>query len=443
MTDTLKATTVKRGLIRNRLKELIYKGDFTAISDAVAVTTRLEQLDVIVQYKDLSELGKSVHQHPSLKRLFVIGAGKFPIDAAYPKLSVGRIQKLKVQSITDFLESTLSDTSLTSLQLDHIIYPESHLAVIGKYLSMPESTLKELYLEEFLEFEDYFDFFKLAKALYSNTSLEKLVISHNQAYFMDADLAVFAKLFKMNTTLTTFHLDIPRMVLEGGDVKKTADLFSRLTEALRQNPHITDLHLSGFGNLGGYEREYLFSENLRKLTLFKVLAKPSFDREVHLQNYRSLTDLVMRSQNLTHLTIHVSNIDEESVKMLADVISKNPVLKSLNLDFYNHQQDLAALVVNGIVRNTTLTKLRLYDESEMPENCEHHNLAQRVISRNRALHASLFRKLSSTVGDVKDSDFDENGMFARDKHTIDRGSGGRSGSRRDGSGEDSSKRQRK
>jgi len=403
---------VKRnGLIRNRLKELNFKGDFPAIAVALTKTTSLERFAAVIEKKDLLLLGHSVHHHPSLKVLSVTGNGKFPNFSTSENDSIGRIQNHKVQFITDFLDLILSGSSLTDLHLDKLIYPEYHLEVIGKYLSLPGSTLKELFLDEFLMYDDYYKFFKLAKHLFHNTSLKNLIISQSEAFFEHSDLAVFAELFKVNKTITTFHLDIRRMGTDE-DYKKTAKLYLRLTEAIRSS-QITELHLSGYGNLGGHEREILFSENLRRLTLFKVIAKASVNRKVHLRNYRSLANLIIKSQNLTHLTLHVSDIDVKSVRMLAEALSKNTSLKSLYLDFYDHQQDLAAIIVEGIANNTTLTKINLFDESEVPDDNASVKLAQSIITRNRTLQTSLFKQLYDVASTVKDNEFDENGNFTQ------------------------------
>jgi hypothetical protein len=351
----------------------------------------------------------------------VRGTGNFPNFITSTKNTsnnIDRNQRLKAKYIADFLDLILTDTSLAALHLDHMVYPEFHLEMLGKYLNKPESTLKSLYIDEFLEYDDYYyNFFKLAKNLYHNTSLEKLTISQSQAYFTNADLAVFAKLFTLNTTISTFHLDIPRMISDE-DSENTANLYLRLTEAIRNNPNITELQLSGFGNLYGNNREILFSENLRKLTLFKVIAKASHNREVHLQNYRSLADLIKKSSNLTHLTLHVSDIDIESVRVLADALSKNSTLKALRLDFYEHQQDLAAVIANSLVGNTTLLKLNLFDESEVTEDNASVKLVESIVGRNRTLQTSLFQQLSGSVDAVKDSDYDKDGNFTSKKRTI-------------------------
>lgn len=404
----------KSCLLRNRLKKVTYKGDFTPIADAVAKTTLLEQLNVTVEKKDLHVLGKSVHRHPSLKKLVVTGNGEFPFGAPRSTAitSMGRLLKLEFQYIADFLDLILSGTSLTSLHLGDLIYPEKHLEVIGKHLSMPGSTLKELHLDEFLNFGEDFKFYKLAKSLYHNTSLETLSIFQSSAYVMDADLAVFAQLFTHNKTISTFRLDIYRMILDSDNFEKTAGLYWRLTEALRLNPHIKELQLSGFQSFEGFEREFLFSDNLHKLTLSKVIAKAKHDRAVHLQNYRSLSDLIIRSKNLTHLTLHLgADIDIESVRMLADALSKNSVIHFLSLDFYVDQQELAAIIVNGIAGNTTITELRLYDEGHLPQNRQLNEIAQTIVKRNLLLRASLFGLLFPAVDD-------ETNCFASRKHAL-------------------------
>ena len=407
----------RNGLIRNRLTHLDFKGDFPAIANAVAKTTRLEQLTIAIERKDLLLLGHTVHHHPSLKELSVRGTGEFPQFCTSNK-SYGRIEKLKAQYVTDFLDLILSDTSLTSLHLDHMLTPEFHLEILGKYLSSPESTLESLYLEEFLEFDDYYKFFKLAKGLYYNTTLKKLAISQSQAFFEHADLAVFAKLFTLNTSICAFHLDIQRMGTDE-NIETTAKLYHRLTEAIRNNPNITELYLSGFGQLEGHEKEILFSENLQRLTLFKVIAKASRNREVHIQNYRSLADLIIKSPNLTHLTLHVSDIDIESVRALANALSQNTTLKALYLDFYEHQQDLAAIIVGSVLHNTTLVKLNLFDESEVPDDNASITLAKSIVKRNRTLQKSLFGQLYEVAESVKDSDYDHNGNFTTKKRTIE------------------------
>ena len=110
------------------------------------------------------------------------------------------------------------------------------------------------------------------------------------------------------------------MIYDDDNTEKSAILFQKFTETLRLNPNITKLSLSGFGNLNDQDRELSFSENLRSLRLFKVIAKPNYNLDVHLKTYRNLANLIVRSQTLTSLTLHVSNIAVESIQMVADAL---------------------------------------------------------------------------------------------------------------------------
>lgn len=402
-------SVLRNGLIHNRLPKLSYSGDFLAISDAIANTTSLEDLSIHIDRKDLEVLGETLHKHASIKSLSVHGKGW--------SLSHAKVDKHR---IANFLDVLLNGSTLTTLKLDLMVYPEWHFEVLGKHLSSPECALKVLKLSNFEEYADYFHFhfFELAKGLLTNTSLTKLRIYSDQAYVTDEEIIAFTELFKVNRTITSFHFDIDRMIYDDDNTEKSAILFQEFTETLRSNPNITKLSLSGFGNLNDQDRELSFSENLRSLRLFKVIAKPNYNLDVHLQTYRNLANLIVRSQTLTSLTLHVSDIAVESVQMLADALSTNPGLTTLYLDFYSEHIHLIHHLVKGLLTNTNLTSLNLFDESQTLENNENVNLTMKIVARNRVLHSSLFIQLFNTVKSVKESDFDENGYF-KTKRLID------------------------
>ena len=76
-------------------------------------------------------------------------------------------------------------------------------------------------------------------------------------------------------------------------------------------------------------------------------------------------------------------------------------------------------LVKGLLTNTNLTSLNLFDESQALENNETVNLAMKIVARNRVLHSSLFNQLFETAKSVKDSDYDENGYFNTKKRLLE------------------------
>jgi len=414
----------KRRVRFDRLRKLTYSGEFTAaIANEVAKTTKLEELNITIERKKLLELGKSVHNHPSIKKLSVEGIGPsgFKYDHKYDMKGFMLWNHKKKQFVTDFLHFTLSGTSITILHLDSIIYPEWHFEVLGTYLSASWCPLKELHIRNFRELDSdrVYKFHKLVDGLFFNKTLTTLTLQSECMYLADKEIKAFRRLFEMNTTITKFHFDFYQVCIYDNNEDNTVRLYPKFLEALRCNSNVTDLFLSGFGNyLGRQYPEILFSDHLQSLELREVIVSKKY-RETHLKNYRSLSDWIVRSQVLTSLALDIKKIDEESVRMLADAMSKNPVLKSLTLDFTD-QEALIPVLVNGLTHNTNLTELLLHSESEDPEIVKCIALAQSIIDRNRTLNTSLFDRLVYAADDLQDTDYDENGNHKSRKHLLSR-----------------------
>ena len=390
----------RNGLLSNRLKKLSTR-DFLAISSEIANNTSLQELEVVwVKREDLPALGGCIG--PSVKKFTMRYDGKIE---EFPDISI-------------FLH-TIFTKNLSSLTLDGIISPAHHFELLGNYLSSTSSSLQELYLR-YLLFQkqvgtpSLLSLDKLATGLYSNTTLTTLSIEPtNLCYISQADLNALTQLFKVNKTITSFHLNASRMNAEAIS-DQLAAAYNDFTDAIANDSRVTHLTLSYMHNLHFFS-DVLLSYNLSSLKLVGYTGS-GWPVEVRRANIEHLTDLILHSESFYKLELDGYALETDDVKDIANALSKNPVLSEMAL---NVNASDYSILAEGLTHNTNLTSLTLknYFYRSQPGD-SHADLAHNIVARNRMMNTTLFDRLFHFTDDVSDDDFDENGNYRNKKRYM-------------------------
>jgi hypothetical protein len=387
----------RNGLLSNRLKKLSTR-DFLAISDEIANNTSLQELEVLyVARKNLPALGGCIS--PSLKKISIIYGGEYK---DFPDISI-------------FLH-TLFTKNLTSITLEGIVSPAHHFELLGNYLSSTSSTLQELYLR-YLLFQNQegtpslLSLDKLATGLYSNTTLTTLSIEPSNLCFISlADLNALTQLFKVNKTITSFHLNASRLISDEIS-EQLASAYNEFTDAIAKESSVIHLTLSYMHNLHFFS-DVLLSYNLSSLRLVGYTGS-GWPEEVRRANIEHIIDLILHSESFYKLQLDGYSLETDDVKDIANVLSKNPVLSEMAL---NVNASDYSILAEGLTHNTNLTSLTLknYFNRSHPAN-SYKVLAENIVARNRMLNTTLFDRLYYITDEVDDDDFDENGYYKSKK----------------------------
>ena len=390
----------RNGLLSNRLKKISTRV-FLAISDEIANSTSLQELEVLyVTRNDLPTLGSSIG--PSLKKLKVRFDGEYE---EFPDISI-------------FLH-TIFTKNLTSLTFDGMISPAHHFELLGNYLSSPECLLQELNFHHLLFQKQEgtpsrLTLDKLATGLLSNTTLTTLSIEPtNLCYISLADLNALTQLFKVNKTITSFHLNASRMNAEEIS-EEISSAYNDFTDAIANESRVTHLTLSYMHHLHFFS-DVLLSYNLSSLRLVGYTGS-GWPNEVRRANIEHITDLILHSDSFYKLQLDGFALETDDVKDIANALSKNPVLSEMSL---NVNASDYSILAEGLAHNTNLTSLSLknYFSRTQPKNI-HADLAHNIVARNRMLNTTLFDRLFHFTDDVSDDDFDENGNYRNKKRYM-------------------------
>jgi len=397
----------RNGLLRNRIGKLLTR-DFLAISDEIANSTSLQELEVDrFAIKDLPALGKCVKGHPTLRKLAVVSDGCVPRDE-------------RTMEFTSLFLADISNNVLTSLRLDGVVFPDVHYKILSDYLEMPACTLRELFLRNLryigrgtnddLVFNLNTD--ALVHGLLTNTSLHTLYIGQQGLLCITVeDLNALTQLFKVNKTITSFHMDTRYLRCES-NYEQARIAYEEFTNALAESS-VTNLSLS-FSQQSHVFSEVRFSKELQ------VLKLPDFPNalwptQMLTSNLKNICDLMLSSENFYALEFADHYLDSNYVKMIADALSLNPALSSLSLRLKPPDYETLA---KSLATNTSLTHLYLPTRigARIPEDT-YREMALDFVARNRAKCFTLFDQLYHHALDVNDSDYDENGYFTK-KHVI-------------------------